>query len=66
MLSKLFKGRGFQVFAAMSVITSGVVYYIHWSQTAERKRMRKGVLNDLERIRLKQQEQNLALPIKSD
>jgi hypothetical protein len=56
----------FYVLSAMTVITTGVVTYIHWSQTAERKRMRKGVINDLERIRMKQQEENLSLPVRTD
>lgn len=66
MPSKHLGGKGFYVLSAMTVITTGVVAYIHWSQNAERIRMRKGVLNDLERIRMKQKEENLALPIKSD
>jgi hypothetical protein len=54
----------FYVLTAMTVMTTGVIGYIHWSQTAERKRMRKGVINDLERIRMKQQEQNLSFPVR--
>lgn len=41
---------------AMSIITLGVVGYIHLSQTAERQRMRQGVIADLQRMKGKQEE----------
>ena len=36
-------------FAAIAASTAGIVYYVHYSQDSERRRMHMGVVRDEER-----------------
>lgn len=40
--------KGPRVLAVVTVVSIGIVAYIHYSQNAERERMRNGVLRDKE------------------
>ncbi|ETV88237.1 hypothetical protein H257_01542 [Aphanomyces astaci] len=47
-------------FGTIVVGAAGVIYYVHDLQKREKKEMRAGVIRDIKRDRLRQQEHNKA------
>ncbi|KAK2756073.1 hypothetical protein FQN54_005480 [Arachnomyces sp. PD_36] len=43
--------------AATSIGTAGIVYFVHWSQEADKASMHAGVERDMERQRIKRERQ---------
>ncbi|EER25765.1 hypothetical protein D8B26_004125 [Coccidioides posadasii str. Silveira] len=44
-------------FACTSLATAGIVYFVHWSQEADKAAMHAGVLRDLENQKVKRERQ---------
>jgi hypothetical protein len=46
--------------AGVTLVVGGIVYGVHWDQERNKKEMRAGVLRDMERIKLKREQEKIA------